>query len=312
MSLITTSLDTLITRDPCLTEVLYRGAGEDKTYESCVDVNPQEASGNKYPDRIVTHNVAGLGPMYSRTQNGIIQMDVPGPADTKETVFSKFGLGVEFTEDFSDDAMYGIQEEIIEDVGRSWGLTRNIQTGQLFDNAFNTTMYTSGDGKAIVATDHTAYMGGPARKNAPSVAQTLSYEGVQTMLTLMRRQTDDRGNPRPALMAGQSIHVLIPPEMEFAADKIFDTGSAYDPDSNKNAINVLKKFRWQVTINPYFTSTANWFMTNPDKKGIWLVDRKPLERDMYLRDETKGAVYDARGRWAYHVKTWENIYGSNG
>lgn len=306
---ITTALDTLITRDPCLAAVMYRGALEDTTYEACVD--KKDSSISKYPDRIVTHNVAGLGPMYSRTETGIIQQDVPGPADTKETVYSKFGIGVEFSEDFSEDVMYGMQAEIIGDVGRSYGLTRNIQTGQAYDNAFNTTLYTAGDGKAIVATDHTAYMGGPARANAPAIAQPLSYEGVQTLLTLMRRQTDDRGNPRPALMAGQNIHVLIPPEMEFNADKIFDTGSAYDPDSNKNAINVLKKFRWQVTINPYFTSTQNWFLTDPNEKGIWLVDKMPLTRSNYFRDETKGAVYDARGKWAYHVKTWEKIYGSN-
>lgn len=310
MSIITTALDTLITRDPCLAEAMYRGASEDTTYQDCVDL--KDSSVSKYPDRIVTHNVAGLGPMYARTETGIIQMDIPGPADTKETVYSKFGIGVEFSEDFSDDCMYGIQEEIIQDVGRSHGLTRNIQVGQLYDNAFNTTYYTSGDGKALVSTDHTAYMGGPARANAPAVPQQLSYEGVQTMLILGRRQTDDRGNPRPAAWMNQGVHILIPPEMEFRADKIFDTGSAYDPDSNKNAINVLKKFRWQVTVNPYFTSTSNWFMTKPGEKGVWLVDRIPLTRDMYNRDETKGAVYDARGRWAYHIKTFENVYGSNG
>ena len=310
MALITSSLDALITRDPCLAEVMYRGAAEDTVYQSCVDL--KDSSISKYPDRIVTHNVAGLGPMYSKTETGTITKDTPGAADTKETTYSMFAIGVEFSEKFSQDVMYGVQQEIIEDVGRSYNLTRNIQTGQLYDNAFNTTYYTSGDGKAICATDHTAYMGGADRKNAPTVAQQLSYTGVQTMLTLMRRQTDDRGNPRPALMAGQSIQVLIPPEMEFNADKIFDTGSAYDPDSNKNAINVLKKFRWQVVINPYFTSTANWFMTDPREKGIWLVDKQGLTRDMYHVDETKGAVWDARGEWGYHVKTWEKIYGSNG
>lgn len=310
MALITTALDTLITRDPCLAEVLYRGALADETYKSCVDM--KDSSVSKYPDRIVTHNMDGLGAMYSRHETGNITMDTPVKADTKETVYSMFGIGVEFSERFSTDAMYGVQAKIIEDVGKSYGLTRNIQVGQIYDNAFNTTYYTSGDGKAICATDHTAYAGGPDRKNAPTTAQQLSYTGVQTMLTLMRRQTDGRGNPRPALMAGQNIHVLIPPEMEFSADKIFDTGSAYDPDSNKNAINVLKKFRWQVTINPYFTSTANWFLTNPNEKGIWLVDKQELTRDMYMRDENKAAVYDARGEWGFHVFTWEHIYGSNG
>jgi hypothetical protein len=310
MSLITTALDTLITRDPCLAEVMYKGASEDEIYKSCVDM--KDAGISKYPDRIVTHNVAGLGPMASRTETGVIQMDIPGPADTKETVYSKFGLGVEFTEDFSEDVMYGVQSEIIADVGRSYGLTRNIQVGQLYDNAFLTTLYTSGDGKAILATDHTAYMGGPGRANCPAIDQPLSYEGVQTLCTLMRRQTDDRGNPRPAIMAGQSIQVTIPPEMEFDTDKILDAGSAYEPTTNNNAINVLKKYRWQVVINPYFTSTSNWFLSDPSDKGLWLVDKQPLQRDYYIRDETKGAVYDGRGKWGIHIKTWEKIYGSKG
>lgn len=310
MSLITTALDTLITRDPCLAEVMYRGVAADETYKGYVDM--KDSSVSKYPDRVVTHNMAGLGAMYSRHENGIIQMDTPGPADTKETVYSKFGIGVEFTEDFSDDAMYGVQEDIIEDVGRSYSLTRNIQTGQLYDNAFNTTYYTSGDGKAICATDHTAYMGGAARANAPTVAQTPSYDGIQTLLTLLMRQTDDRGNPRPAVNIGQGLDVLIPPSMFFDVSKILNVGSAYEPNSNNNAINVLNtNFKFSIKVNPYFTSDANWFLADQSEKGIWLVDRKALERDMYMNDRTKGAIYDARGRWAYHIKTWEKLAGSN-
>lgn len=310
MSLITTSLDTLITRDPCLAEAMYRGAAADETYKGFVDA--KDGSVSKYPDRVVTHNIAGLGTWQQKNEGGVIAMDTPGPADTKETVYSRFGLGVEFTEDFSDDVMYGVQEEVIEDIGRTHSLTHNIQVGQIYDNAFNTTLYTSGDGKAICAPDHTAYMGGPARANAPTIAVEPSYEGIQTLLTLLMRQTDDRGNPRPAVNIGQGLDVLISPDKFFDVSRILNAGSSYEPNSNHNAINVLNtNFRFNIKVNPYFTSTSNWFLADQSEKGIWHVTKQGLIRDMYNNDRTKGAIWDGRGRWAYHIKTWEKLAGSN-
>lgn len=308
MAPITTAFDTFVTREPSLAEVMYRGASADEVYKECVDLKSGDIS--KFPDRVVTHDVAGLGPMYQRNETGVIQMDTPGPGETKESVFSMFGLGVEFSEVLLDDAMYGIIESVIEDLGRTYNLTRNIQIGQLYDDAFTGFLYKSGDGQPILSTAHSAVMGGPVRKNKLAVDAAFSTTSIQNLVTLMRRQTDDRGNPRPALASGQAIHVIIPPDLEFESDKVFDAGAALQPDVNTNTINVLKKFRWKVTINPYFTSTTNYFLTNPDTKGIWLVDRKPLERSFYEREETKGVVYDARGRWTNHIRTWEHIYGS--
>lgn len=309
---ITTSFDTFVTRDPSLAEVMYRGAAEDEIYKDCVDVVAWTKEKFKYPDRIVTHSIAGLGPMYRRHETGTIQMDTPAPGATKETAYTKFGLGVEFSEDLQDDGMYGIVEDVVEDLGRTYSLTRNIQTGQLYDDAFTGAYYTGPDGQPILSSNHTSYGGGAAMKNAPSVAVAFSYQGVQDVMTLMRRQTDDRGNPRPALRGGQSIQVIIPPEMEFKADTLFNEGAALDPTTNNNTVNVLKSNRWRVTVNPYMTSTTAFFLVNPDDKGIWLVDRKPLERDFYMREETKGVVYDARARWGFHVKDWRGHYGSNG
>lgn len=309
---ITTSFDTFVTRDPSLAEVMYRGASSDEIYKECVDVQTWSKEKFKYNDRIVTHSLAGLGPMYKRHETGTIFMDTPSPGATKETVYTKFGLGVEFSEDLLDDGMYSIVEEVVEDLGRTYNLTRNIQVGQLLDDAFTGTYYTGPDGQPILSDNHTTYAGGPAIKNAPTNAVQFSYQGVQDIMTLMRRQTDDRGNPRPALKGGQSVQVIIPPEMEFIADTLFNAGAALDPTSNNNTVNVLRSNRFRVTVNPYMTSTTGFFIVNPDDKGIWLVDRKPLDRSFRENETTKSVTYDARGRWALHVKDWRGFYGSNG
>lgn len=309
---LTTSFDTFVTRDPSLTELMFRGASNDETYKECVDVQAWTMDKFKYKDRIVTHSVSGLGPMYRRHETGTVQMDTPSPGNTKESSFTKMGLGVEFSEDLQDDGMYGIIEDVIEDLGNTYNLTRNIQTGQLLDDAFTGAYFTGPDGQPILSDNHTEGLSSTPMKNAPTNAVQFSYQGVQDIMTLMRRQTDERGNPRPALKGGQSIHVIIPPEMEFIADTLFNAGAALDPTSNHNTVNVLRSNRFRVTVNPYMKSTTNFFMTNPDDKGIWLVDRKPLDRAFYLNEETRGAVYIALARWGFHVKDWRGFYGSNG
>jgi hypothetical protein len=306
---LTSAFDTYVTQFPNLAENLYSSASDDTIWKDIMDLKGPDWSPLNHA--VVTHKVYGLDIMVQRSDTSPFTFDTPGPEGTKESIFSNYGLGVVFTENLIMDGLYNIVEQVMADLKNVWDLTHNVQVGQMYDDAFTGTLYTAYDGQPILSTSRTSQPG-IVRQNAPTVPQPLSYTGVQTVLTLMRRFKSERGRPKPMIKNNQSVRVLMPPEMEFEADRIFDTGSAYEPDTPNNAINVLKKHRWSPIINPYLTSTTNWFLMPEQENMLRFVERQPMTEDHQPDIETKGVRQDVRGRWVIHVEDFDRIFGSNG
>lgn len=307
---ITTGFDAYASRYPFLANLTMKSSKSDEVYKSYVDLKGSDYS--PVPDSVKTHAIGGLGPMQKRGETTAFAYDTPGPAGTKESVYSNYALRVLFTENLIEDAQYGIIEKVVADLGVAYSRARNLEVAALYDDAFTGSLYTGPDGKAICASDHTSYMGGAVRSNILSVAAPIGYTSAQALRIVAQRQKDERGYPMPALNPGTGIDVLIAPEAMDEAMKIFDVGSAYDPDSNKNAINVLRNNNWNIRVNHWLTSTANWFLADPGEKGIRLVDRQALITSSFPDEYQKGMNYDVRARWVIHPEMWEHIYGSNG
>jgi hypothetical protein len=311
MAPITSAFDTYVTQYPILAELLYGAVKKNSIYKDIVDLKGSDFSPLNHG--VETHITYGLDIWTKRSDTSPFTFDSPGSEGTKKTYFSNYGLGVIFTENLFMDGLYGIIEKVGADLGNTYDLTRNVQIAQFYDDAHtgSVAQFLSYDGQPLLSTAHVSQPG-ITRANKPTIAQPLSYTGVQTMLTLMRRFKSERGRPSPMVDNGQAIKVLIPPEMEFLADSIFDTGSAYNPTNANNDINVLKKFRWNVMINPFLTSTSNWFFMPTGENMIRLVDRQPMT-DSYNEDiDTKGIRQDVRARWVLHPEHFDRIFGSNG
>lgn len=310
MAPITSAFDTYMTQYPLLANADYGTSKFTPLYKEITDAKGSDWS--PINTGVKTHINYGLDIWGERSDVSPFLYDGPGAEGTKETQYSNYGLGVVFTENLIMDGLYNIVENVLADLRTTYDLTRNVQVAQLYDDAFtgSLTAYKPYDGQPLMGA-HTSQPG-ISRRNAPSVAQPLSYTGVQTVLTLMRRFKSLRGRPGPMVNNGQTIKVVIPPEMEFAADSIFDAGSAYNPTNANNDINVLKKFRWNVILQPYFTSTTNWFFLPEGECMIRLVDRQARTPDMHEDPYTNGVMHKERARWVLHVENYDRIFGSNG
>ena len=309
-NIITTGTDVYASRYPFLANLTYKAADNDQTYKLIVD--ERDSSWSPIPDGVETHAVGGLGPVQKRGETTAFAYDTPGPAGTKKTTYVNYALRVKFTENLIMDAQYGLIEKVVTDLGDGWNKMLNLEAAARYDDAFTGSLMTGPDGKALLADDHTSFMGGPDRRNILSTPAAFGYQSMQDLIVVANEQTDERGYPKVALKPSETIKVLIPPAMQFEAQKILDQGSAYDPESNKNAINVMKRNRWQIIVNPWLTSKKNWFLIDSSDTGIRLVKKQDLTPDSFQDDYDKGMNYDVRGRIVYHPEFWEFIYGSNG
>jgi len=299
---------------PLLMEMTFKGISDNAVYKQCV--KEEDGSNSPIPDGVQIAQEYGLGAMDSRGETSPFAFDAPGAAGNKKAYYTNYAKAAIFTEQLIMFQRYDIVKKVAMDLGKTRDLRRNLNIGVLFDDAFTGTYFTGPDGKPLISASHITYGLDPSGTNFTrsnlSTGTPVSYTGAQIMLTQMRRQTSERGFPNPLSL--QSIKVMIAPEQEFAADRIFNPLALYEPTTPNNAANSLfsSNRKWNIVINEFFTNANNWFMCDPTDNGVWIVDKQQLTTDINPDIETKGVRYDVRAMWLEIIKMWENIYGGQG
>ncbi|HWV47460.1 MAG TPA: hypothetical protein VN039_15805, partial [Nitrospira sp.] len=155
----------------------------------------------------------------------------------------------------------------------------------LYNNAFVSTYYTTGDGVALISASHTQATGGTF-SNMLNPAADLSEASLEDMcIQIMGAQTD-RGlliNIMP-----ESLHVAR--QEWFNANRIMK--SVLQPGTANNDINVLhatNAFPKGIKLNHYFSSPHAWFVRTNCPNGMQMFWR---EEPMFSQDndfDTKNA-----------------------
>lgn len=309
---ITTSWDTYVSRSSFLANLMFKSSESDEVYKKMVDVVGSDYS--PLSDGVETHSVSGLGPIKKRGETTPFEYDAPGPGDTKKSYYENYALAVQFTENMILYAKYNIIEKVVAGLGEGYNLARNLQVAGMYDDAFTGAYFTGPDNQPLISANHGFPGTGLIRSNTLATQGPLGYESAKSLMTVMKRQKTPRGYPMPALKSGQTIRVVVPPEAEFEAYKIFNTEARLDPTNNSNAVNAMRagNHNYEIVVNPYLTSTSQWYFINPDQVGVKLVDKQGLTKDEFQDRFTKGMQYDVRAMWVLHPEMWEYIYGGNG
>lgn len=178
----------------------------------------------------------------------------------------------------------------------------------IYNNAFSTTYYTTGDGAALISTAHVNSSGGTF-SNALSPAADLAEASLEDLcIQIMGTQTD-RGlmiNVMP-----ESLHV--PRQEWFNANRILQ--SVLQADSASNNINVLKAtsaFPKGIKLNHYFTAPHAWFVRTNCPNGMQMFWRDRPEFDQDNDFDTKNAKAATYMRLSVGCTDPRGIFGSNG
>ena len=136
----------------------------------------------------------------------------------------------------------------------------------LYNNAFVTTYFTTGDGVALVSTAHVNTSGG-TYSNELSPSADLSEAALEDMcIQIMGVQTD-----RGLLVSIMPESLHIPRQEWFNANRILK--SVLQSDTANNNINVLKAtnaFPKGIKMNHYFTNQSYWFVRTNCPNGMTL------------------------------------------
>lgn len=248
-----------------------------------------------------------LAPIKPETQSVAYQGEVQGWL----TNYMHIPYGLGFTVSFEElrDNMY---KEVAERRARAnaFSMRQTIENvaAFLYNNAFSTTYFTTGDGAALVSAAHTNATGGTF-SNALSPAADLSESSIEDLCVQIMGAQNDTGL-RISVMP-KSLHVA--PSEWFNANRILE--SVLQSNTSNNNINVLKATNALpegIKVNHYFTSPHAWFLRTNVMDGMTFFWRDHVMFDQDNDFPTKNALAASYMRFSVGCTDARGIYGSNG
>jgi hypothetical protein len=269
---------------------LYDIRDSDKAYEQAVQVTP-----------------FGLAPVKTQGASVTYDSEVQGVVTTYQHIAYALGYIVTF-EELQDNLYKEVATRRAE--GNAFSMQQTVENvcAFLYNNAFSTTYFTTGDGAALCSTAHVGTLGG-TYSNALSPAADLSEAALEDLTIQIMGTTNDSGlliNIMP-----ESLHIAR--QEWYNANRILQ--SVLQPGTANNNINVLKAtnaFPKGIKMNHYFTSAHPWFIRTNCPNGMTMFWRDQPMFDQDNDFSTKNALAASYMRLSVGCTDPRGIFGSNG
>ena len=158
-----------------------------------------------------------------------------------------------------------------------------------------------------IATDHPLSTGTAA--NRATTFADLNETSLEDALIRISTQTDDRG----LNIALQGTKLIIPPQLQFVADRLLNTpGRVATSDNDINSIRNQGMVPGGFFVNRRFTDTNAWFLKTDCPNGAKMFVRSPLQTKMEPGFDTGNVRYKARERYSFGVSDPLGMFGSPG
>lgn len=210
--------------------------------------------------------------------------------------------GMKIERKLVDDDLYSIINKRPQQLALVAKRTMEKHAASVFNNAFNSSVFTGGDGLPLCDDSHTYVGTGTVVDNDGSTA--LSATAVEATRLLMRKYTDETDN----LLISRGDTLLVPPALEETAWEVVNaTGKMDTADNNPN----FNKGKYKIIVWDYLTDTNNWFMIDSKMAKMYLkwFQRIPTEFNKDKDFDTYISKWSVYTRYSYGFSDWTFIYG---
>lgn len=249
--------------------------------------------------------ITGVGLFQSLTEGEPVRFDDPVQGFDSTFTHSRFGLGVQFTQDVIEDDKQGLVAQQSRELGRSARETIEISAASTFNNGFAT--YLGPDGVVLFSASHPLVKSGGVQSNLLSTAADLDVVPLQLAMTDFETMHDSSGK----LIHAPVSKLVVAPANRFQAYQL--TMSKDRPDTANRATNPLnggndgmpESFVWRYLTNP-----TSWFLVaEPQETGlVWFWRKKPYTKG-WFDDATETANTAMRYKKSHG---WTDFYGTFG
>lgn len=246
----------------------------------------------------------------------------PAPLDdlqqgfSKLIEFSQFMKKFAVTKEMKEDGMEEVMQSRARNLVSSYKRTRAELASKFMTAGATTFTYgsktfdsTTGDGKALFATDHPGVKNGVA---AQSNVFTNAFGSDTVMLNTLANKLYNYKNQSGVKQGYRADTIIIPsnvPALEDLIKRII--GSEQIVNSGNNDINTQKS-KWTLVVDPLWevASGAPYIImsseANKELMANLFYDRIDLEVDAWVDNDTKNLCYSGRGRMGVGARDWRH------
>lgn len=223
---------------------------------------------------------------------------------THETIALAFAI----TEEAIEDNLYmSIGPKYAKALARALKQTKEIKGAAVLNNAFDAN-YPGGDGVALLSASHPLHFGGTF-SNILATPADFSEQALEDILIQIRKAKDDRGIP----IALSPKRIIIPPELEFVAERILRSpGRPGTPDNDINAIRSKGIFGSDPAIITRLVDADAWYIKTDAPEGLKHFKRTSVQRGIETDFSTGDTRYKVRERYSFGWSEIRSIFGSAG
>ena len=221
---------------------------------------------------------------------------------THETVALAFSI----TEEAIEDNLYDrLASRYTKALARSMANTKQVKAVSPLINGFGT--FTSGDGSALFASNHTTIAG--TTSNTLSTAADLNETSLEQSMIDIAAMTDERG----LKIASRGVKMIIPSALQFTAERLMKSqGRVGTADNDINAIASMGMLPQGYRVNNFLTDPDAFYIITDVPNGMKYFQRAAIKTAMEGDFDTGNVRYKARERYSFGVSDFRGIFASPG
>ena len=269
------------------------------------DIFDTESSERAFEEEVM---LSGFGEAPTKGEGAAVVYDTAQESWTSRFTHETVALAFALTEEAIEDNLYDtLSSRYTRALARSMQTTKQVKAANVLNNAFSSS-FVGGDGKELCATDHPT-VANVDLKNELSTAADLNETSLEQALIDIADFKDERN----LKVNAQAKKLIIPPALQFVADRLMDTpGRDGTSDNDINAIRNMGMISEGYVVNHYLTDTDAFFIKTDVPNGLKHFVRTPVSTSMEGDFETGNVRYKARERYSFGWSDWRGIFGSPG
>ena len=252
--------------------------------------------------------LSGFGQAPTKGEGAAVTYDSAQETFTSRYSHETVALAFALTEEEIEDNLYDtLSSRYTRALARSMATTKQVKAANVLNNAFSTS-FPGGDGKPLLTTDHPTLSAGD-QSNEPSTAADLNETSLENAMIDIAAFKDERG----IKVNVQARKLIIPPQLQFVADRILNTpGRVGTSDNDINSLRNMGMLPEGYVVNHYLTDADAFFIKTDSPNGMKHFERAAMTTGMEGDFETGNVRYKARERYSFGFSDWRGMYGSPG
>ena len=277
---------------------------EYKQYENQhAEIYTTESSDRAFEEEVM---LSGFAQAKVKAEGSGVEFDNAQETYTARYTHETVALAFAITEEAIEDNLYDrLASRYTKALARSMANTKQVKAVNPLVNGFGT--FTSGDGSALFATNHTTIAG--TTSNTLATAADLNETSLEQSMIDIAAMTDERG----LKIASRGVKMIIPSALQFTAERLMKSqGRVGTADNDINAIASMGMLPQGYRVNNFLTDPDAFYIITDVPNGMKYFQRAAIKTAMEGDFDTGNVRYKARERYSFGVSDFRGIFASPG